>query len=620
MPTVNFISILMQGTIRGPVDLHLLLGELSLIGSGTETPALSSFSVVIGDVFSASLPADIPGGAVRALLIAGALMVFVFGMKTMSEGIQAGAGANLRRALESITGNRWMGALSGFSVTSLLQSSSATTVMIVSFVNAGLITTAQSAGIVLGSNVGTTVTAWLISVLGFRAGLSQYALILFALVTPLLMMRRSRVRIWRTPLIGFALMFIGLGFMMAVVPTASEAPWLHAFIDGQIHDGFSGLLTFIALGVILAVLVQSSSSAIALTMALSLSGIMPLTAGAAIILGANIGTTVTAEFAALAGNVHAKRSARIHTLFNILGAIWMVFALHWTLDLIKSVMVTDPTAPTEAGRAASTTALAAFHTIFNVANFALFIWLTPLLTRWAAATVPSRGGTDEESKLAFIDSTINVSEISLLEVRREMVRFGEITRRMAHMARILLTEADPTERDKWHERITHYENVTDRLEIEIVSYCLKLSTTKLTASASEHVRALLSISGELERIGDTYFHISKTIRRKNDSRVWFTPDQRQRLLEMMDQVDAAAEIMMHNLRADMDKRVDVAPAKKAELEINHTRNRLRKEHIHRIEEGMDNFRSGTVYSELFNALEKIGNHIVNVSEALAGEV
>ncbi len=554
------------------------------------------------------------------VMIIGALMVFVYGMRTMSEGIQAGVGSGLRGALESMTKNRWMGALSGLSVTSVLQSSTAVTVMTVSFVNAGLITVGQSAGIILGSNIGTTVTAWLVSLLGFRAGLTPYALVMFAIVSPLLLMRRSKVRIWRTPIIGLALMFIGLGFLMALVPGGAQAPGLYNFFLSQEMGGYSGILSLVALGFLIAALLQSSSAAIALTMTFAFAGILPLTGAAALVLGHNIGTTVTAEFASLGGNVHAKRSARIHTIFNVLGGVWMVVALPYVVDVGWDLFGVGKEATAWEEGAAATTVLAAFHTFFNLANFALFIGFTPLLARVAAATVPSRGRADETSKLSFMDSTINVSEISLLEVRRAMIRFGEITLRMAQMTRMLFTEADPTERDKWHERIKHYENVTDRMEVEIVSYCMKLSTTKLTTSSSEHIRALLRIAGELERIADTYFQISRTIGRKNEAQLWFTPAQRRKLLELMDLVDAAADIMMKNLRTEMDKRVDVKAAKEMEMQINEVRTFMRKEHIKRIDEGKDNLRSSTVYSELFNALEKTGNHIVNVSEALAGEV
>lgn len=554
------------------------------------------------------------------VMIIGALMVFVYGMRTMSEGIQAGVGSGLRGALESMTKNRWMGALSGLSVTSVLQSSTAVTVMTVSFVNAGLITVGQSAGIILGSNIGTTVTAWLVSLLGFRAGLTPYALVMFAIVSPLLLMRRSKVRIWRTPIIGLALMFIGLGFLMALVPGGAQAPGLYNFFLSREMGGYSGILSLVALGFLIAALLQSSSAAIALTMTFAFAGILPLTGAAALVLGHNIGTTVTAEFASLGGNVHAKRSARIHTIFNVLGGVWMVVALPYVVDVGWDLFGVGKEATAWEEGAAATTVLAAFHTFFNLANFALFIGFTPFLARVAAATVPSRGRADETSKLSFMDSTINVSEISLLEVRRAMIRFGEITLRMAQMTRMLFTEADPTERDKWHERIKHYENVTDRMEVEIVSYCMKLSTTKLTTSSSEHIRALLRIAGELERIADTYFQISRTIGRKNEAQLWFTPAQRRKLLELMDLVDAAADIMMKNLRTEMDKRVDVKAAKEMERQINEVRTFMRKEHIKRIDEGKDNLRSSTVYSELFNALEKTGNHIVNVSEALAGEV
>lgn len=561
-----------------------------------------------------------PWGVWRLFLMIGALCMFIYGMKTMSEGIQTSAGGRLRRILGYMTKNRFAGVFSGFILTGLLQSSSATTVMTVSFVNAGLLSLTQSAGIMMGANIGTTITGWLVSILGFRVNITVYALVVFALATPLLLIKKPEIRSWSTALIGFALIFMGLGFLKETVPSFTEDSAFVRFFLEYSQEPVLGTLMFIALGLIVTVIVQSSSSAITLTMALCASGVIPFNVAAAMILGENIGTTATAEIAALVGNVHAKRSARIHTLFNIIGVAWMVFALPFALKAIGKFMTVDPFLPTDAGRQAATTALAAFHSVFNLANLLILIWFIPLLVKLASKTVRSKGAEDEEFRLEYIDTSIQISEISLLEAKKQVIRFGEIAARMSGFVKSLLTETERSKQIQIHGRIKKYEKITDRFEIEIAQYCGKLSSTELSAGSSEKVRAFLSISSDLERIGDIFFQMSDTIERKTASKIWFTPDQREKLLRMFGLIDMALDNMLDNLRKDSEKEVNLVKTKKLEKEINELRNRLRREYISRVESGNYNLRSGTVYSDLFSSLEKVGDHIENVTEALVGKI
>ena len=561
-----------------------------------------------------------PWGITRFLLMIGALCLFIYGMKTMSEGIQASAGSRLRNILRWMTKNRFAGVLSGFTLTGLLQSSSATTVMTVSFVNAGLITLTESAGIMMGANIGTTITGWLVSYFGFRFNITVYALLMFAAAAPLLLIKKQEVRSWSTALIGFALLFLGLGFLKEAVPTFDENSAFVAFFVEYSNQPILGTLMFIALGIIVTVIIQSSSSAITLTMALCASGVIPFNVAAAMLLGENIGTTATAEISALVGNVYAKRSARIHTLFNVIGVMWMVFALPWVLDIIAGFMPADPYDSSEMGRQAATTALAAFHSVFNLANLLILIWFVPALVKLATKTVRSKGGEDEEFRLEYIDTSIQLSEISLLEARKQIVRFGEITSRMSGFVKNLLTETEQANQKTILKRIKKYEKITDQLEIEISQYCSKLSATELSAASSERVRSFLSIGSDLERIGDIFYQMANTIERKTASRIWFAPDQREKLLRMFGLVEMAMDLMLENLDQDDPKRVNLEKAQSLEKEINELRNKLRREYISRIESGNYNLRSGTVYSDLFSSLEKVGDHIENVSEALTGKI
>lgn len=559
-------------------------------------------------------------GLLRFLLMAGALSLFVFGMKTMSEGVQASAGKRLRSVLNSMTKNRFAGVTSGFLLTGILQSSSATTVMTVSFVNAGLISLTQSAGIMMGANIGTTITGWLISVLGFRINISVYALLIVALALPLFLFRKAEVRSWGTALIGFALLFMGLGFLKETVPTFTEDSEVVMFFLRFSSIPVLGTLMFILLGAMVTVVVQSSSSAITLTMALCASGVIPFEVAAAMVLGENIGTTTTAEIAALVGNVHGKRSARIHTLFNVIGVTWMVFALPFVLKLIAGFLPSDPFGNTDSGRQAATTGLAAFHSVFNLINLLLLIWFVPSLVKLATWSVRSKGKDDETFRLEYIDTSIKISEISLIEVKRELGKFGDVATRMSGFVKSLLSETDSGEQEKLHHRIKKYEKITDRLELEIAEYCSQLSRKELSKAASDKIRCYLSIANDLERVGDIFYQMSNSLERKSASRIWFTPDQRSNLKMMFDQLDSALKCMLTNLNKDELTQTDVDRAKAIDKELDKMRNTLKKDYIEQIEEGQYNFRSGSIYSDLFTAIEKVGDHVLNVSEALNGEI
>lgn len=561
----------------------------------------------------------LPWGPTRFLLMIGALCMFIYGMKVMSEGVQASAGNKLRKALAGMTRNRLTGVASGFGLTALLQSSSATTVMTVSFVNAGLITLSESAGMMMGANIGTTITGWFVSLIGLRVNITLYALILFAIAVPLIFVRKREIKTWSTPLIGFALLFMGLGFLRTTVPTFTQDSEIVQFFIEYSGIPVAGALLFVLLGAFITVIVQSSSSAITLTMTLCASGVIPLEAAAAMVLGENIGTTATAEIAALVGNVHAKRSARIHSLFNVIGVAWMVFLLPFVLDLIGSFMPESPFTDTPAGRQSATASLAVFHTFFNIANLAILIWFVPLLIKLATFTVPSRGKDDEIHRLEYIDTSIQLSELNIVEARKAVTKFGEIVQKMSLLTRRLITETETSEKLRIHEKISRYEEITDNLEIEISRYCSRISTTELSNESSERVRAMLSISNDLERIGDIYNRMSIAVIRKTEAKIWFTQEQRDKLIELMNLVENALRVMLTNLKRSEGDKVDLDSAVDAERAINRARNAIRKEYISRIEKGKYNLRSGTIYSELFSSLEKVGDHIVNVSEALAGE-
>jgi len=559
---------------------------------------------------------DRPWGLYKLLILLGALGLFIFGMKLMSEGLQQSAGGKLRQILSGMTSNRYLGVLSGFLITALVQSSSATTVMTVSFVNAGLLTLVESAGVMMGANIGTTITGWLVSIFGFKVSISSYALVIIAIGAPLMFFTKSKQKAWANTLIGFALLFMGLGFLKDAVPSLDADSPIIQFFSQYSNVPFFGRVMFVLLGTLVTIVIQSSSAAMALTLTLVLKGIIPFEVGAAMILGENIGTTITAELASLIGNVHAKRSARIHSMFNIVGVTWMIFLMPFFLKAIVGFM---PGGSLEDGESA-TIALAAFHTIFNATNVFIMIWLVPVLVRLAIRTVPSKGEEDEIFKLEYISTSILATpELSLIEAKKEVSKFSQLTLKMSDKLKDLLNSVDQKKNDKLVKKLAKYEDITDRMEHEIASYLASVSKEELSDSSSSQLRSMLSIINDLERIGDIYFEMGKTIERKNEDKVWFDQTQRDKINDLIDTVREGLLIMNDNLSIENDQ-PDLSAAKMKEKEINELRDKLRRSHLRSVERGDYNIKAGMVFSNLFASLERVGDHAINISEAMEGKM
>lgn len=563
-------------------------------------------------------------GIFKFLVLIGSLGMFIYGMKVMSEGLQQAAGSKLRNLLGSITSNRVKGVLTGFGITSIVQSSSVTTVMTVSFVNAGLMTLVQSAGVMMGANIGTTITGWLINIFGFKVSIGSYALIFIAIGAPFMFFGKQKVKAWSGAIIGFALLFMGLGFLKDAVPDlGADSALVQFFVDYKEIPVVSTLL-FVLLGTLVTIIVQSSSAAMALTMTLVAGGIIPFEVAAAMILGENIGTTITAEIASTIGNVHAKRSARIHSMFNIIGVTWAVLLFPFILDGIESFMIYtggENASPFDNPSEHANTGLAIFHTTFNLLNVLILIWFVPNLVRIAERTVKSKGAQDEEFHLDYIGSGyMSTPDLSLLEAKKEIAKFGELTSRMSKFSRSLLFEKSKKKQKKLYERISKYEEITDRVEIEVANYLNKISEGELSEETAIRIRGMNSIVNDLERIGDIYFQISKTLERKADEKIWFTPEQRNNLGEMFDLVDKAFDTMISNLNEHSGS-VTLDKARDIEQEINEKRDELRKDYLDNLSKSDElHLRGGLIYNDIFASLEKVGDHIINVSEGVVGKV
>ncbi|MBL4592476.1 MAG: Na/Pi cotransporter family protein [Flavobacteriales bacterium] len=560
-------------------------------------------------------------GFIDILKLIGALGFFIFGMKIMSEGIQKAAGNSLRRILSMMTKNRYLGVLTGFLVTCLVQSSSASTVMAVSFVNAGLLSLVESAGIMLGANIGTTITGWLVAILGFKVNIAAMALPLLAIGVPMLFMRRNKVKYIGEFIVGFAILFWGLSELKHAVPDIKNNPEILHFLGAYADMGLLSNLFFILVGTLLTIVVQSSSASMALTQTLCFSGIIPFEVAAAMILGENIGTTITAELASLPANVHAKRSARIHSMFNIVGVTWMVLLISFTpvLHIVELVAtnilnVASPYTPEGAP-----IGLAIFHTGFNFLNVAIMIWFVPLLVKLATRMVKSKGDMDEEYHLEHISTVVMATpEIATLEAQKEVAKFGELIQKMNGLVRDLLTEKDRKTSSKLIAKIKKYEDITDRIEADVAGYITKISEGEMSEQSSIRMRGMLSIVGDLERIGDIYYQMSKALERKNEGNVSFTDKQLKNISDMFEMVENNLENMCYNLKSDYGT-IKMLKAKELETALNVFRKSIRREHFLSVEKGDYDFKNATIYADLFNSLEKVGDHTINVTEGITGE-
>ncbi|HAH50072.1 MAG TPA: Na/Pi cotransporter [Balneola sp.] len=558
-------------------------------------------------------------GLLGFLNLMGSLGFFIYGMKVMSEGIQKVAGTKMRQILRSMTSNRFKGVLTGFALTALVQSSSATTVLVVSFVNAGLLALVESIGVIMGANIGTTITAWLISIIGFKVKISSYALPIIAIGFPLLFMSKSKTKSWAEVLIGFALLFIGLSYLKESVPDLKANPEILEFLSQYTDLGFLSTLLFVGIGTVLTVTVQSSSAAMALTLVMANNGWIPFDLAAAMVLGENIGTTITANLAALVANIHAKRAAAAHFIFNVFGVIWIIIMMPFFLDFIDAYMTSNYDASPFNDPESIPIALSIFHTAFNIINTLLLLGFVGFIAKTVIRMIPSKGEDDEEFHLEYIGTgMMQTAELSLEEATKETAKFGEITARMSEFLRELVETDKPKRQKKLLKKIKKYEEITDRIDDELASYLMKVSEGSLSDESTRKVSHLLNISNNLETIGDIFYQMSRDLEKFFEGDIIFNSEQKGGVLSILDEIDKAFEIMNANLNEDYDK-VAIEPAYEQENKINKQKKTLQKKHTKRIETKMYNINSDSVYKDLFFACEKIGDHIINVSEAVTGQ-
>lgn len=550
----------------------------------------------------------------KVLMLIGALGLFLYGMKVMSDALQKLAVDKMRVFLSKMTANRFSGVATGVGITTLIQSSSATTVMVVSFVNAGLLNLTGAIAVIMGANIGTTVTAWIISLLGFEFSISDFIFPLIALATPLLFMKKQQSL--GEFIFGFALLFLGLQTLQSEVPdfTQPEYAGVLQFISSMSDYGYLSILMFVVIGTILTVVVQSSSAMMAVTLVMCAQGLIGFEVAAALVLGENIGTTITANMAALMANSTAKKAARAHLVFNLIGVCWILILFHPFLNVIMKLVLSIKGVDSLNSSAAIPVALSCFHSFFNILNASVLVWFIPTIERIVNKMVTT--DDEEEFRLKFIPTGLmSASELSIEPAKKEIESFSKRVVRMYEFVPSLFVETDEKKFEQLMERTKKYEEITDRMEVEIANYLTKVSENELSLSASQEVSAMLRIVDNLESIGDSCYQLSIAIESKRKQNIWFSQDMRDKVQTMFSLVREAILEMNDNLSENYHS-VNGQRATEIENKINNYRDRLRNEHTEAVKNNEYSYQTGICYSNLYAQCEKLADFAINVTEAI----
>lgn len=585
----------------------------------------------------------------------GAVGLFLYGMKVMSEGLQKAAGDRLRNILSAMTRNRFTGTLTGCLITALIQSSSASTVMVVSFVNAGLMSLAQSMAVIMGANVGTTFTAWVIALFGFKVNVSMFVLPMIGLAIPLLFTKKSRNKSIGEFLIGFAFLFMGLDLISKYVPDLQSNPEMFAFLEHYASMGYASVLIFLLVGIVLTMIIQSSAATFAITLIMCSKGWIDFDLSCALVLGSNIGTTITPILASMSGNVAAKRTAMGHLLFNLLGTLWVLCIFFPFVNL--NVWITevlgqgDPTALAGYVNHIEATqpqvydhlfdnslpdghevavkvahlqqsvsiGLSIFHTVFNLINLSVMIWLTKLYVRIVERLVPAKHKEDEEFQLKFISGgLLNASELNIAQAEKEITVYADRVSRMIDMAKELVHIKEENEDfAQLFSRLEKYEDISDRMELEIAHYLNRCSEGRLSNEGKLRIAAMLRIVSEIESIADCCLGAGKIMIRKQQSHVSFSDEIYDNIDIMFDYVKSAMDNMLGLLRnMEHVREAEIIVSYNREREINNFRNQLRTANIENINSKHYEYQAGIYYMDLISDLEKTGDYIINVVDTI----
>ena len=573
--------------------------------------------------------------ALQIFTLIGALGMFLYGMNMMSSGLQKAAGDRLRGFLSAMTSSPFKGVLTGLGITSVIQSSSATTVMVVSFVNAGLLALSQAISVIMGANIGTTVTAWLVSWLGFKADISILAVPLMALGFIFSISKKDQRRNLSELIVGFSLLFLGLSLMKNSVPNLQETPEVLSFIQGWQGHGFGSVLIFLVFGTVLTLVLQSSSATMALTLIMLNMGWIRFDMACAMVLGENIGTTITANIAAAVGNTSAKRAALAHTVFNVFGVIWALATFPLFLKLIGFItehlfavpnpasagfsieVLTDGGSAQSPSQTAALFGLSMLHTLFNTINTFILIWFIPTIEKIVVFIIKAPKSQEKEVfRLKYISAgPLATPELASEQALEEIIHFAQISEKGLGYAQSAICESDSDNFEVLRSKLVKYEEISDRIEYEIASFLNLVSVGDISQETSTKIKAMYKIIGELESLGDSGETISRILTRKNIHKRKFDQDMLRSLIYMCDAVADAYDAMILNLKAaHLGTLTEITNAYNAEDRINNMRNHLRDSEIEGIESGKRNYSSSVYYMDIVNELEKMGDFIINISQ------
>ena len=570
-------------------------------------------------------------GILQIFTLLGALGMFLYGMNLMSSGLQKAAGEKLRGFLSAMTSNPFKGVMTGLGITTIIQSSSATTVMVVSFVNAGLLTLAQAIGVIMGANIGTTVTAWMVSWLGFKADISVLAVPLMLLGFLFSNSKIDRRKNIGELIVGFSLLFLGLSFMKESVPDLRETPQVLEFVTSWSAHGFGSVLLFLAFGTILTLVLQSSSATMAITLIMLSMGWIPFEMACAMVLGENIGTTITANIAASVGNTQAKRAAMSHTIFNVFGVIWALILFKPFLQLVGVITenlfgLPNPasegfvvTISTSSEGTAALYGLSMLHTLFNLSNTLLLVWFT----KWIAQAVSwivrvPKNQEKEVFRLKYISAgPLATPELSVEQAFNEIIHFARISKNGATYAKNAINEANTDKFEEYREKLVKYEEISDRIEYEIAAFLNSVSADEISESTSIKIKSMYKIISELESLGDSGETISRILSRMNIHKKTFDEDVIKNLNVMADAVFAAYDVMIENLTAaHKGELVNISNAYVAEDRLNSLRNDFRDAVIENIDNDGKNYQASVYFMDIINTFERMGDFMINVSQDL----
>ncbi|MBR6775374.1 MAG: Na/Pi cotransporter family protein, partial [Bacteroidales bacterium] len=561
----------------------------------------------------------------------GALGMFLYGMNLMSSGLQKAAGDRLRGFLSAMTSNPFKGVMTGLGITTIIQSSSATTVMVVSFVNAGLLTLAQAIGVIMGANIGTTVTAWMVSWLGFKADISVLAVPMMLFGFLFSNSKKDQRKNIGELIIGFSLLFLGLSFMKESVPDLRETPQVLEFVRNWSSYGFGSVLLFLAFGTILTLVLQSSSATMAITLIMLSMGWIPFEMACAMVLGENIGTTITANIAASVGNTFAKRAALSHTIFNLFGVIWALILFKPFLRLVgiitenvfgvpnpaaEGFVVTDSNSPEGT---AALYGLSMLHTLFNLTNTLILVWFTKSIAKAVSWIIKAPKNQEKEVfRLQYISAgPLATPELSVEQAFEEIINFARISKKGADYAKDAINEADSDKFEELRKKLVKYEEISDRIEYEIATFLNKVSAEEISESTSIKIKAMYKIIGELESLGDSGETLSRILSRKNIHKKEFDSESIKNLNAMADAVNATYDVMIENLTAaHKGELVEISNAYNAEDRLNTLRNNLRDSVIENIDSKGDNYQTSVYFIDIINTYEQMGDFMINVSQDL----